>query len=113
MAVGLTTNQNSPEDTVNTLIMGYYSKDVSGSSDWTLSDTEATYPHIEITGTLTGAINVIFPTDTKGYWFYNNTSGAFTVTAKMTGATGITVTQGTKVKLVCDGTDIAAWTAEL
>lgn len=55
---------------------------------------------ITLTGTLTGNRDLIFTATAGGFFFiYNNTSGAFTVTAKPSGGTGVVCVQG-KVMLV-------------
>lgn len=55
---------------------------VSGTGDYELSDTERDAQVQDFTGTLTGARTVTYG-NVVGYWFvYNNTSGAFTLTAR-------------------------------
>jgi hypothetical protein len=109
MATLLQSNEAAPETTLNTLIGGYVDVDVAGSADVTPSDAEAQNAHIELSGTLTDNINVIFPTELRGWRVYNNTSGSYTVTVKTSAGTGVTVTQGNKAYLICDGTNIADW----
>jgi hypothetical protein len=94
---------------------------VSGYVDQAVSDNPATPTTIDIpngatgvarnmylrlTGTLTAARNVIVPTNRKLYFIYNNTNGNFAVTVKVTGLTGVSVPNGSKMLLVCNGTDI-------
>ena len=55
---------------------------VSGTGDYVLSDTERDAQVQDFTGTLTGARTITYG-NVVGYWFvYNNTSGAFTLTAR-------------------------------
>jgi hypothetical protein len=61
---------------------------------------------IECTGSLSAARNLIVPANKKLYFIYNNTTGGYAVTVKVSGQTGISVANGTKVVLVCNGTDI-------
>jgi len=61
---------------------------------------------IELTGALTAARVLNVPNNKKLYFIYNNTSGGFAVTVKVTGQTGVSVSNGTKTILVCNGTDI-------
>jgi hypothetical protein len=82
------------------------SKSVSGSVDVTLTSGEAANDIINFTGTLTGNINVIFPTNVKNFFISNNTTGAFTLTCKTASGTGIQVVQGNAAILTCDGTNI-------
>lgn len=58
-----------------------------------------------LTGTLTADRNLIIPNKNKIYYFYNNTTGGFSVTVKVSGQTGVTIANGKKYVLVCNGTD--------
>jgi len=68
---------------------------------------------LELTGTITGNVDVTIPSDSTGpdekvYVIKNNTSGAFTVTVKVAGQTGVTFSatdKGTKL-LYLNGTDV-------
>lgn len=64
--------------------------------------------YLELTGTLTAARVLEVPTNKKLYFIYNNTTGGFAVTVKVSGQTGISVPNGQKTILVCNGTDIIA-----
>jgi hypothetical protein len=55
---------------------------------------------LELTGALTGARNLIVPTNKKLYFIYNNTTGGQAVTVKTTGNTGVSVPNGAKVVLM-------------
>ena len=61
---------------------------------------------IALTGALTLARVVEVPAKTKSYIFYNATTGGFAVTVKVTGQTGVSVPNGTKAIVYCDGTDV-------
>lgn len=87
-------------------ISGRLAKSVAGASDVTLTASEATNAIQEYTGALTGSINVIVPTATGFYLVYNNTSGAFSLTVKTSAGTGVTVSQGKKRLVYCDGTNV-------
>ena len=50
--------------------------------------------------------SLIVPANKKMYFIFNNTSGGFAVTVKVSGQTGILVPNGKKVVLTCNGTDI-------
>jgi len=82
------------------------SKSVAGSSDVTLTATEAAYSIINFTGALTGAINVIVPANVNEWLMYNNTTGAYTLTVKTASGSGVAITQGTRRLLYCDGTNV-------
>jgi hypothetical protein len=64
---------------------------LSGSAV-TLTALQASIPFIQLTGTLTGNVNVIFPVNTGQSWIVaNSCSGAFTVTAKTAAGTGVVI----------------------
>lgn len=98
-------------DKFDAAVAGRLSKSVAGGSDVTLTDTEARNRILEFTGTLTGNINVIVPSKNRSYIIYNNTAGAFTLTVKTAAGTGIAVTQGNRVLLYCDSTNVVALSA--
>lgn len=84
---------------------------VSGSSNYTLTSTngasdEARNAVLNITGTLTAAINVICPTASKTYIVKNGTTGGYAVTLKTSAGTGISVPNGETTTLYCDGTNV-------
>ena len=129
---------NDSFDLLDESIYGYAAKSVAGSSDVTLTNSNATADEsrqsvLEFTGTLTGNINVLLPTTESRYIVYNNTAGSYTLTLATTGntGTGVAITQsshavcysnGTFVKdvfaqginnLVCKGTLSVAGAVEL
>lgn len=102
---------NTVFDMVEDAIAGRLSKSVAGSSDVALTDSDGAVDEhrnmmMELTGTLTGNINVTVPPSAKLYFIHNNTSGSYTLTFKTTAGTGIAITQGKKEILMCDGTNI-------
>lgn len=84
------------------------SKSVAGGANVTLTAVEQRCSILELTGVLTGSINVIVDETVWGWTILNNTSGAFTLTVKTSGGTGITVPQGKRAQLHCDGTNVVA-----
>jgi len=90
----------------NTFAYSILSKNVAGSSNVTLTTAEAANLIHTYFGALTGNINVILPTVIQQYTIYNNTTGAYTLTVKTSAGTGYTITQGYRVIVYCDGTDI-------
>jgi hypothetical protein len=91
-------------------ISGYVTQAVSTGADTTLTMSQgasatARNMTIELTGTGGASTNLIVPTNKKLYFIYNNTS-AGQVTVKVSGGTGISVANGSKVILVCNGTDV-------
>ena len=106
MPVLIQSNEAAPHTSANTLMHGYLSKSVAGASDVTLSDAEAQHMQIDLTGTLTGDINVNVPDDVKRYSITNLTTGAYTLTVKTVAGSGVAVTQNKTRILHCDGTDV-------
>tara|TARA_R110000803_G_scaffold2733_2_gene9386 strand:+ start:125 stop:1183 length:1059 start_codon:yes stop_codon:yes gene_type:complete len=92
-------------------INGYASKSVAGSSNVTLTNSNATSDEsrqsvLEFTGTLTGSINVLLPTTESRYIVYNNTAGSYNLTVATTGntGTGTAVVQGSHALMYSNGT---------
>jgi hypothetical protein len=96
---------------VDIAVAGYESISMT-DTDRTLTNgdgsaaNEARYAFINMTGTLTGAKNVIVPTASKLYFFKNATTGGFALTVKTTAGTGISVPNGKSIVLMCDGTNV-------
>ena len=100
-------------DLVEDLTATVLSKSVAGNSDVTLTTTAKTADEQrnavhEFTGALTGNISVIVSTANQVYRIYNNTSGSYTLTVKVSGQTGVLVPQGEKMVLYCNGTDVVS-----
>lgn len=77
------------------LNLGGRSTNALTSSDWTLSGSEAQNLWLGLSGTLSANVNVITPAGQGAMYFVDNaTSGAYTVTVKMSGGTGVVVPQG-------------------
>ena len=77
------------------------------------SSDEARRAILKITGVLVSSSTIEVPAVTKLYKVWNATSGAYTCTVKTSGGTGIAVTQGKKMDLFCDGTDVLSTITEL
>jgi len=99
-------------------IAGYESVALNATTGATLTFTnglpsDGKNAVLEFTGTITGNVDVTIPSDSTGpdekvYIIKNNTTGAFTVTVKVAGQTGVTFSatdKGTKL-LYLNGTDI-------
>lgn len=94
-------------------ISGYVTQSVSTGTDTTMTIPQgastatlnARNMFIELTGTGGASTNLIVPANKKLYFIYNNTSSG-QVTVKVSGQTGISVANATKVILVSNGTDI-------
>lgn len=81
-------------------------KNVAGSSDVTLTTTEASNIILDFYGILTGSINVIVPTAVQIYFTGNNTTGSFDLTVKTLAGTGVIIPQGERIIVHCDGTNV-------
>ena len=77
-----------------------------------LTGTQERVNVVKMTGALVSNLTVEFSGIGGAWVIQNDTSGAFTVTCKKTGQTGITVDQGSRVLAYYNGTDIATLTAE-
>ena len=107
-------NTNTNLQTVDAFNAGYLSKSVAGSANVTLTSNnadptaEASNKVIEFTGTLTGNIYVFIPAVENNYIFFNNTSGAFSLTVAPTGhsANGVAITQGAHTIQYCTGNKV-------
>lgn len=88
----------------------------NSDANYTLSTStdpeEWQYEMIEITGALTGPVDIVCPTNIKEYKVYNNTTGGFSLWFKVSGQTGIEVTNAKRAILWCDGTDIERMAAD-
>lgn len=74
---------------------GPFTVSVAGSTDYTLSASNALNLYHAPTGILTGNINYIFPANCGRIIIVNNgTTGSFTLTVKSSGGTGVVVPQG-------------------
>jgi hypothetical protein len=71
-----------------------------------LTDEQELVAHLRVSGTLVSNATIEL-SGRGGFWIVaNDTTGAFTVTVKVTGETGIQVAQGTATLVWCDGDDI-------
>lgn len=81
---------------------------VGGTGNYTLSGTELNRVSYKFTGVLTGNRNIIVPNTVQQYWVDNQTTGSYTLTVKTAAGTGVTVTQGARAILYCDGTNVVS-----
>jgi len=114
---GNTTNTNLGT-LIEQAISGYVTQAITDGADTTITIPNgatgvARNMYIECTGTLTANRNLVVPANKKLYFIYNNTSGGYDVTVKVSGLTGIAVPNGEKKILVSDGTDIVEATSYL
>jgi hypothetical protein len=94
-------------------IAGYQSLAVNATTGLTLVFTDGAVSTgknavINLTGTLTGNVNVTVPDSIEKTYLVNNqvTHGTFTLTFKTTSGTGIKLAQGNRYVLYADGTNV-------
>jgi len=107
---GVTTNTNLGT-LLEQAVSGYVTQAITDGADTTITIPNgatgvARNMYIECTGTLTANRNLVVPANKKLYFIYNNTTGGFAVTVKVSGQTGVSVPNGQKKLLVSNGTDI-------
>lgn len=108
---GSTTNTNLGT-LIEEAIVGYVTQAVTDSG----VPTTLTIPNgassngrnyvIELTGVLTANRTVEVPAVDKPYIFYNNTTGGYSVTVKVSGQTGVTIKAGKKAIVYTNSTDV-------
>ena len=86
----------------------YVSIDLSSpvTSPYTLSGANLNRIAYSFGGTLTANMEVLIPATIQQYWISNDTSGAFSLTVKVSGQTGVVIPQGSRGIYYCNGTDI-------
>jgi len=111
---GATTNVNLGT-LIEQAVSGYVTQAITDGADTVITIPNgatgvARNMFIECTGSLSAARNLIVPSNRKLYFIYNNTSGGYAVTVKVSGQTGVSVPNGAKVVLVSNGTDVVVAT---
>jgi hypothetical protein len=84
----------------------YTSINVAGTGNYVLSGAELNRISYNLTGVLTGNRNVIVPSTIQQYWVANDTTGPYTLTVKTASGTGVTINQGARTILYCDGSNV-------
>lgn len=97
---------NAAFDKFDKAIAGYADIDISGGAgNQTLDAGDQLNSAMVLSGTITGNRNVIVSLGKKWH-FYNGTSGAYTVTVKTSGGTGVEIPAGEWREVLNDGTNI-------
>jgi len=111
---GTTTNTNLGT-LIEQAISGVVTQAITDGADTTITIPNgatgvARNMYIEMTGALTAARNLIVPANKKLYFIFNNTTGGYAVTVKVSGQTGVSVPNGKKIVLVMNsaGTDVVS-----
>lgn len=105
------TNNTNLGTLIEQAVSGYVTQAITDGADTVITIPNgatgvARNMYIECTGALTAGRNLVVPANKKLYFVYNNTTGGFAVTVKVSGQTGIAVPSGKKISLVNNGTDI-------
>lgn len=92
-------------------VSGYTTQSMLPAADVTLAmsngaSSTARNMYIQCTGTMSQNNNLIVPNNKKLYFIYNSTTNGFSVTVKTAAGSGITVPNGAKMLLVCDGSSV-------
>lgn len=92
-------------------IVGYETQVITNGADTvlTMADGVSSVARnyiLELTGLLTANRNLIVPALDKSYIIYNNTTGGYSVTVKVSGQTGVTVANGKKAIVYNNSTDV-------
>ena len=89
-----------------TFVFDYTVIAVPGTGDYILSGSELNRVVYKFTGVLTGNRTIKAPDTVQQYWVDNATTGSFTLTITSTTGTGVTVNQGARAILYCDGANV-------
>jgi hypothetical protein len=113
---GTTTNSNFGSATPGTYqgfeqaIGGRADVTMSGTTTLTLSNSNAAQDaralYLNLSGTLSGAADLVVPALQKSYLVKNGTTGGYAVTIKVTGQTGVSIPNGKTVWVYNNGTDV-------
>ena len=93
VGAGLTPTDTALTQLNDAINRGYLYKSVAGSSNVTLTSTEAHNKIINLTGVLTGNIQLIMPQYVNSWFIRNSTTGAYTITVIMPSGTGVVIRQ--------------------
>jgi hypothetical protein len=97
---------------VNRFLYGRFTLAMADANK-TLTYEQAMAESMELTGALTALRDVIVPLVPRSYIVFANTSGGFGVRVISTSGTGITVADGKRAIVECDGTNVVRITADV
>jgi len=105
-------------DTANVGLTALVDSSVAGTASVTMSDAnytlsvadgaadESRQMFINLSGSLTATRNVVCPSVSKLYFVTNSTTGGQSIVFKTSAGTGITVPNGARMVLYCNGTNV-------
>jgi len=100
---------NTALQTITRASKGYQALAVTGDATISWSNYSASndgsVANLKLTGALTAAATLTFPNYMQNINVWNATTGGFAVTIKCSGQTGVSIPNGRKVALFCNGTD--------
>ena len=110
---GTTTNTNLGT-AIEQALVGYgtasFTSDANLTLGYTDSNASQTFRNLVLnatsTGSLTATRDLIVPTTAKLYYVFNNTTGGQSIVVKTSAGTGITIPNGSKAAVYCDGTNV-------
>jgi hypothetical protein len=106
---GTTTNSNLGT-ALEQAIVGKADVTMSGTTTLSLTDSNAAQDaralYLNLSGTLSGAADLVVPALQKSYLVKNGTTGGYAVTIKVTGQTGVSIPNGKTVWVYNNGTDV-------
>jgi hypothetical protein len=81
---------------------------VAGSTDVTVTTSQAQNLVLQLVGTITANINVYVPAEGSFYIIDNQSAGSFSITVKSEAltSTGVVIPSGAQLMVYCDGTNI-------
>ena len=113
MSIKMPANPAEPSVIFNNSVSGILSKDITGAGvAIALTDVEAQQSVTYIKGTIIANVDIVVPSETKIYYVWNDTTGAFTLTFTTAAGSGIAVAQNNKAILVCDAVNVVRFTPD-
>lgn len=97
---------------VNRFLYGRFTLALADANQ-TLTYQQAMCESMELTGALTGLRNVVVPLVPRAWTVFANTSGGFGVQVIGASGTGVTVADGKRAIVECDGTNVVRVTADV
>lgn len=110
----LVTSYEDHRDThhINRFLYGRIATAMSDANK-TLTYEQAMCESIELTGALTALRDVVVPTVPRAYTIFANVTGGFGVRVKTSAGSGVTVADGKRAIVECDGTNVVRITADV
>jgi hypothetical protein len=114
LSAGITTDRLDYRDPhhINRFLYGRFVLAMADANQ-TLSYEQAMCESMELTGALTALRDVVVPLVPRAWAVYANVSGSFGVRVIGATGTGITIADGMRAIVECDGTDVVRLTADV